>query len=212
MGQYVYEQLIPKSELNIQSGSVATIIDRHEIIAVEKPIFLEAWFISSNGQLKITSIERYENDEEYYFMSPLSNTEYLRLVYTSMPEEGGYYYGYGEELPTTGIYLVNNSTIPLTRVSMYDGDKLVIGQQISSDVYWLEVPQDFIASNINAFVICEFSEPFTPYNNNGISIDGEEFDPSYIEISDVDEKQANVILNENIVIYAKTALVEVIIK
>ena len=91
IGQYVYEQLIPKSGLNIQPPAVAAILDIHKTIAVEKPIFLEAWFIATNGALKQAAIEKEDDDETYYFVSPLSNTEYIRVVYTSMPEEGGYY-------------------------------------------------------------------------------------------------------------------------
>lgn len=91
MGQYVYEQLIPKSALRIQGSAVSTISDMYNVIAVEKPIFLEACHIGSNGALQQSVVEKYDDDETYYFLSPLTNTAYLRIVYTSMPEEEGYY-------------------------------------------------------------------------------------------------------------------------
>ena len=94
MGQYVYEQLIPKSGLFIQTGVLSSIANKRNVIAVKEPIFLEAWYIGNNGALRQSEIEVHEGefgDKEYHFMNPLSNIEYLRIVYTSMPEEGGYY-------------------------------------------------------------------------------------------------------------------------
>ena len=94
MGQYVYEQLIPKSQLYIQADILSSIANIRNVIAVKEPIFLEACYIGNNGALRQSEIEVSEDEfgnKTYYFMKPLSNTEYLRIVYTSMPEEGGYY-------------------------------------------------------------------------------------------------------------------------
>ena len=94
MGQYVYEQLIPKSQLYIQADILSSIANIHNVIAVKEPIFLEACYIGNNGALRQSEIEVFEDEfgnKTYNFMKPLSNTEYLRIVYTSMPEEGGYY-------------------------------------------------------------------------------------------------------------------------
>lgn len=94
MGQYVYEQLIPKSQLYIQADILSSIANIRNVIAVKEPIFLEACYIGNNGALRQSEIEVSEDEfgnKTYYFMKPLFNTEYLRIVYTSMPEEGGYY-------------------------------------------------------------------------------------------------------------------------
>ena len=94
MGQYVYEQLIPKSQLYIQADILSSIANIRNVIAVKEPIFLEACYIGNNGALRQSEIEVSEDEfgnKTYYFMKPLSNTEYLRIVYTSMLEEGGYY-------------------------------------------------------------------------------------------------------------------------
>lgn len=87
MGQYVYEQLIPHDgDPNHKYNTIFYSQD----IAVEKPIFLEAQCIMRNGVCPC-NIVSYVTEFEAMSTGNREGIRYIRVVYTSMPEEGDYY-------------------------------------------------------------------------------------------------------------------------
>lgn len=105
MGQYVYEQLIPMDVWN--NGDWVS--DRYP---VKNPLFLEAWGIgyreSDSGRrahvclpLAIQPRGIAESEASYNSYDINSSEQktydtlqYIKVVYTSMPDEGDDYYGY----------------------------------------------------------------------------------------------------------------------
>lgn len=93
MGQYVYEQLIPDVNGSAYLGM--------QQLAVSNPLFLSIVAIQQNkfnGNDAVCWIE----DNQFKFTTvniPFETPIYYRIVYTSMPEEGDYYYN----MDNTGI-------------------------------------------------------------------------------------------------------------
>ena len=90
MGKYVYEQLIPKDAIADYGGHFINT----DVIAANDMYILEAVAI---GKTNTTYIDC-NIDSEYGVAVPGFNHDkhdYLRIIYTSMPKESGYY-GYNE--------------------------------------------------------------------------------------------------------------------
>lgn len=91
MGQYVYEQLIPINNVSTVPISLLT---------VDNPIILECFYIGigyvAPCEVKVIMLgeENYIKIEVRSSDAPSSNGLYYKIVYTSMPKEGGDYYGY----------------------------------------------------------------------------------------------------------------------
>ena len=90
MGNYVYEQLIPKYAIADYGGHFINT----DVIAANDMYILEAVAI---GKTNTTYIDCDINSEDGVVVPSFNHDkhDYLRIVYTSMSEEGGYY-GYNE--------------------------------------------------------------------------------------------------------------------
>lgn len=89
MGQYVYEQLIPSN-----SYYPDPFYFPKSILAVDKPIFLEAFGFGRWGSFPCeVRINEYNVDSVQVNNLGINTGawDYIRIVYTSMPEEGSYY-------------------------------------------------------------------------------------------------------------------------
>ena len=88
MGQYVYEQLIPNKGYKLT-------ISESDLI-VQKPLFLEASIIGLYG---CSGCEISMSGKDLWLVTPKTSTnmypdsdyQYYKIVYTTMPEESGYY-------------------------------------------------------------------------------------------------------------------------
>lgn len=119
MGNYVYEQLIP---MVFRAGAWLIESTAAAAIPVSGMSILEISAVTRyKGMLMLMQVKSLNYRDEGIYLNFGDNDEgcprisdvkfsidnvYARVVYTSMPEEnGGYYYGYGNELPTTGILI-----------------------------------------------------------------------------------------------------------
>ena len=102
MGQYVYEQLIPIIPSEVESAptpNAVPVYNKNLGIEPLKIVFLEAQLIGHNACNSAHSSWYNGGDEYLVFTAGVGyNTEdiefydYIRLVYTSMPEDSSYYY------------------------------------------------------------------------------------------------------------------------
>ena len=85
MGQYVYEQLI-----SVEAGNSAGQLIGE--LNIDSPIILRAELIGI-GTCKSVNVVAYSNNifDTDVTIDDFSRSLYLRVVYTSMPEEGEYY-------------------------------------------------------------------------------------------------------------------------
>jgi hypothetical protein len=94
MGQYVYEQLIPVSLTSNPNPAIPKTF-LLDILAVDKPIFLEAFAIGEQVCLPAkVEIKSLEIEFSNLSLEEIKIIKYYKVIYTSMPEEDSYYYGY----------------------------------------------------------------------------------------------------------------------
>lgn len=102
MGQYVYEQLIPiiyDEVINGPSPNTVPVNNKNLSVEHSKIVLMEAQLIGRNSCISAST--RWHDTELKYLvfttnegndLVDITDYDYIRLVYTSMPEEGGYYY------------------------------------------------------------------------------------------------------------------------
>ena len=90
MGQYVYEQLIPHDgDSHHRYNTWFALQD----LAIQNPMFLDAQCVMSDGVCPCDiKVQGYEVEAESN--GQREGIKYVRVVYTSMPDEEGDYYGY----------------------------------------------------------------------------------------------------------------------
>ena len=145
MGQYVYEQLIPNKkgdEVDVPFSS----------FLVPDPLIIETTSIYSLKKItnSIYAIPYISNVNDDYFrirtdgITESENVEYFRIVYTSMPKEGGYYYS-DVGLYEKGILVLLkgnlNDTTALT--SLYNGDVHIKPVSLGQGYYYYDIPNDY---------------------------------------------------------------------
>lgn len=97
MGQYVYERLIPSADMLLSS-----MVEIPFSILPENSMILDCACIYENGFSPTDNIFKFKEGDNFNwaFRMPLSDIDhlgnllYIKVVYTSMPEEGGDYYSY----------------------------------------------------------------------------------------------------------------------
>ena len=93
MGQYVYEQLIPKSAISHHGSFSTSLLNVH----CSKILFLEVTVVTEGTSSYHSEVYGIIGGGDTYSIRANGETAYdfeypyLRVVYTSMPEEGGYY-------------------------------------------------------------------------------------------------------------------------
>ena len=150
MGQYVYEQLIPLYGVPTPNGYGFNKKD----LAVPTPLFIDAKIISLSGTYIYDSAWIQEgSDYGYAYLINSSKCEsghmtvtggYAKIVYTSMPEEGGYYYN---SATLKGI-LVKTSSVSIAPLGMYNGTTFLEPIEQGQE-YYFDIPNDYISSEVS---------------------------------------------------------------
>lgn len=168
MGQYVYEQLIP---IELKAGSWFIPKDAKTSIPLFDMSILEVSILCKyEGKLiplSAKEISYYTEEGIYLFSDTKINgitithnyNAYAHIVYTSMPEEGGYYYN---SVTLKGI-LVKTSSVSITPQLMYNGDTYVepVGQ---GQEYYYDIPNDYISSSVSIPIISSFETITVQYS------------------------------------------------
>ncbi len=135
VGQYVYEQLIANKGESYISISISN------TLAVKNPLIIS---IDAIGTLYINALLYNINDDVLTIdlgdSSMRRSTPFVKIVYTSMPEEGGYYYN---SVSKKGI-LIKVNLLNTTPLALYNGDVL-IEPVIQGQEYYYSIPDDYKA-------------------------------------------------------------------
>ena len=160
MGNYVYEQLIPIDSLELRGGSLAI---PKSLFLYNNVLVLGCDFIGS-GAYKSGTFYTGDFANDIYLAEVSSSSgahdayKYIKIVYTLMPEEGGYYYN---SATLKGI-LVKFNGLDATPGSLYDGSTLI--EPVALDQgYHYDIPNDYGSStSYNGFSISpSFGESIT---------------------------------------------------
>ena len=149
MGQYVYEQLIP---IELKAGSWFIPKDAKTSIPLFDMSILEVSILCKyEGKLIPLSAKEisYRTEEGIYLSSDTkingiiithNYNAYAHIVYTSMPEEGGYYYNSESK---KGI-LIKINLLDTTPINLYNG-YVSIEPVMQGQAYYYDIPDDYKA-------------------------------------------------------------------
>ena len=142
MGQYVYEQLIPISSL-VQDGG-AFFIPKDFFLSKEIFVF-DCAFVGFGYFLRgeVTQVQISYLGDGYMVRGSggaydAVRYKYIKIVYTSIPEEGGYYYNSESK---KGI-LIKVNLLNVAPLALYNGDVL-IEPVVQGQEYYYDIPDDY---------------------------------------------------------------------
>lgn len=188
MGQYVYEQVIPKNTAGVKFVGDGIIDIYTKLFAVNKPVFLSIELIGEglinplSSTLGINYIGAY-NEFVCTFGGMKSfkkddGYEYIHVVYTSMPEENSEYYYRNDE---PGLYIEMTQPLPLSEGPyLYNGNYSVFATKVDSGKYWIHIPLDYSGDvKYGSSVIFIMANTTDNYEVKGVTMDGQSVSYTY---------------------------------